>query len=70
MRGRARRALLLASTNNMEIRILTLTLEVMDTNHMVITKVMMMDLMRDLNKLSGFSTRILKKHLFRVTYWT
>jgi hypothetical protein len=50
MRGRARRALLLASTNNMEIKMLILTLEVMDMNHMVITKVMMMDLMRDLSK--------------------
>ena len=70
MRGRARKASLLAVINNMEIGMLTLTLEVKVTNCMVITKVMMMDLMRDLNKLSGFSTRILKKHPFRVTYWT
>jgi hypothetical protein len=35
---------------------------------MVITRAMMMDLMKDLSKLSGFSTRILKKHPFRVMY--
>jgi len=50
MRGQVRKASLLAFTNNMEIKMLILALEVMDTNRMVITKVMMTDLMRDLSK--------------------
>ena len=68
MRERVRKVLLLASTSSMEIKILIQTLEVTGTNHMVITRAMMMDLMKDLSKLSGFSTRILKKHPFRVMY--
>ena len=70
MRERVRKVSLLASTSNMEIKILTRTLEVMGTNRMAITRVMMTDLMRDLSKLNGFNTRILKKHPYRVMYWT
>ena len=70
MRERVRKVLLLASTSSMEIKIPIQTLEVTGTNHMVITRVMMMDLMKDLSKLSGFSTRILKRHPFRVMYQT
>ena len=70
MRERVRKVSLLASTNNMEIKILTRTLEVMGTNRMAIMRVMMTDLMRDLSKLSGFNTRILKKHPYKVMYWT
>ena len=68
MRERARKVSLLASISNMEIKILTRTLEVMGTNRMAITRVMMTVLMRDLSKLNGFNTRILKKHQYRVMY--
>lgn len=68
MRERARKVSLLASTSSMEIKILIRTLEVMAMNRMVIMRAMMMDLMKDLSKLSGFSTRILKKHPYRAMF--
>lgn len=70
MSGQVRRALLLASTNKMAIKMHRDITEGMAMSHMATTKAKMMVLTRDSSKLSGSNTKIIKKRPFKVVYWT